>query len=137
MSSDRLFGTVYGAACAAAAVAVVGFAGAALAQTAPAGDVKRGAEVFKVQCSVCHTAAPGAGHSIGPNLAGVVGRPAGTAAGFKFSDAMGKVKVDWTAENLDKYLENPWQIAPGTPMALVVPSKKNRDDVIAYLASVK
>lgn len=133
MNSRRM----YGAGCVAAAAAIVGFAGASLAQTAPAGDVKRGAEVFKVQCSVCHTAAPGAGHSIGPNLAGVVGRPAGTVAGFKFSDAMGKVKVDWTAENLDTYLENPWQIAPGTPMALVVPSKKNRADVIAYLASVK
>jgi cytochrome c len=132
--SSRL---VFGAGCMAAAVAVVGFAGASLAQTAPAGDPKRGAEVFKVQCSVCHMAVPNAAPSIGPNLHGVVGRRAGSAPGFKYSEAMGKVQVDWTPENLDKYLENPWQIAPGTPMALVVPSKKNRDDVIAYLASLK
>jgi cytochrome c len=132
--SSRL---VFGAGSVTAAVAIVGFAGASLAQTAPAGDAKRGAEVFKVQCSVCHTATAGGGHSIGPNMHGVVGRQAGTAAGFKFSEAMGKVNVAWSPENLDKYLENPWQIAPGTPMALVVPSKKNRDDVIAYLASLK
>jgi cytochrome c len=133
MSSRLVFGT----GSVAAAVAIVGFAGASLAQTAPGGDPKRGAEVFKVQCSVCHMSAANAAPSIGPNLHGVVGRKAGTAPGFKYSEAMGKVKVDWTPENLDKYLENPWQIAPGTPMALVVPSKKNRDDVIAYLASLQ
>lgn len=131
--SNRL---ILGMGSVAAAVAVVGFAGVSLAQNAPGGDPKRGAQVFKVQCSVCHTAAQGAGHSIGPNMYGVVGRPAGTAAGFKYSEAMGKVKVDWSPANLDQYLENPWTIAPGTPMALVVPSAKNRTDVIAFLASL-
>jgi cytochrome c len=117
----------------AAGVAAVAFAGIAQAQTAP--DPKRGAEVFRVQCSVCHTVESGK-HSIGPSLHGVVGRPAGSASGFKYSDWMKKVTVAWTPENLDRYLENPMSVAPGTPMALVVPSKRNRDDVIAFLKTV-
>jgi cytochrome c len=110
-------------------------AGVALADGGTGGDPKRGAEVFRVQCSVCHSADPARPSPIGPLLYGVVGRPAGTLAGFKYSDAMKKVGLAWTPANLDKYLENPWNIAPGTPMALVVPSEKNRADVIAYLTA--
>ena len=43
-------------------------------------------EAFK-QCSICHQVAPGA-NSIGPSLAGVVGRKAGTVPGFKYSKAI-------------------------------------------------
>jgi cytochrome c len=119
-----------------AGLVAIAWAGAALAQDATAGDPKRGGEVFKAQCAVCHTAEKGKASPIGPSLYGIVGRPAGSLEGFRYSDAMKKVGVAWTPANLDKYLENPWQIAPGTPMALVVPVVKNRQDVIAYLKSV-
>jgi cytochrome c len=118
-----------------AALVAVAYGGVVLAQAGPTPDAKRGAEVFRVQCSVCHTVEAGKS-SIGPSLYGVVGRKAGSLEGFKYSDAMKKVDANWTPANLDKYLENPWQIAPGTPMALVVPSVKNRADVIAYLQSL-
>jgi cytochrome c len=118
-----------------AALTAVAYGGVAMAQTAPTADPKRGAEVFRVQCSVCHAVERGKS-DIGPSLYGVVGRKAGSLDGFRYSDAMKKVDASWTPENLDKYLENPWQIAPGTPMALVVPSIKNRVDVIAYLQSL-
>lgn len=110
------------------------WAGAAGAQE-QLGDAKRGAEVFKVQCSVCHSADPARPSPIGPLLYGVVGRQAGTLEGFRYSEAMKRVGQPWTPANLDRYLENPWNIAPGTPMALVVPSVRNRQDVIAYLKS--
>jgi cytochrome c len=126
--------TVFTTAAGAALAAVFACGATAWAQTAPTGDAKRGSEVYKVQCSVCHSVEAGKHGLIGPTLYGVVGRPAGTAAGFKYSDAMKQVKVAWTPANLDKYLENPWNIAPGTPMALVVPNAKNRADVIAFLA---
>lgn len=118
-----------------AVAGVLMWSGAAFAQE-QAGDAKRGSEVFRVQCSVCHSADPAKPSPIGPSLYGVVGRQAGTLPGFRYSDAMKRVGAPWTPANLDRYLENPWNIAPGTPMALVVPSEKNRQDVIAYLKSV-
>lgn len=115
-------------------VAGLAVASVAPAQT-PAGDPTRGADVFKAQCSSCHSVKPGE-HSIGPSLHGVVGRPAHGAPGFNYSKAMQGVDVTWTRANLDAYLQNPWSVAPGTPMALVVPNERNRRDVIAYLASL-
>lgn len=115
--------------------------GLALAGTAAAeelvGDAGRGAVVFKVQCSTCHSATVGTPSPIGPHLAGVVGRPSGSYPGYKYSSAMKNAGVVWTPERLHEYLESPWHVAPGTPMSLVVPSFKNRADVIAYLMTTK
>ena len=45
-----------------------------------AGDAAKGADVYK-RCAICHNAENGGGNRIGPNLFGVVGRPAGSVAG--------------------------------------------------------
>ncbi len=101
------------------------------------GDATRGAVVFKVQCSTCHSATVGVPSPIGPHLGGVVGRPSASYPGYKYSSAMKNVGVVWTPERLHEYLESPWHVAPGTPMSLVVPSFRNRADVIAYLMTTK
>ena len=103
----------------------------------PAGDAKRGEELFRAQCSTCHSATPDQASPIGPNLYGVVGRRAGTLAGFKYTDALRKSSATWTPETLDHWLEFPHSVAPGTSMALVVPDAKVRSDVIAFLVTRK
>ncbi|MGH7292912.1 MAG: c-type cytochrome, partial [Myxococcota bacterium] len=45
------------------------------------GDTANGARVFAA-CAACHSLAPGR-HRTGPSLAGVLGRKAGTAEGFR------------------------------------------------------
>jgi mono/diheme cytochrome c family protein len=50
---------------------------------------KQGETIFKRTCGACHTVEPGK-NRIGPSLAGVVGRKAGTAEEFKYSDQMMK-----------------------------------------------
>lgn len=50
-------------------------------QSSAAGDPKAGAQVFQA-CAACHTLEPGV-HRTGPSLAGVFGRKAGTAEGFR------------------------------------------------------
>lgn len=90
------------------------------------------------QCAVCHSAASNAKHKIGPNLWGVVGRAAATAEGYNYSSALAGSDLVWTLDNLDRYIEAPAQVVPGTKM--VFPGQKDpakRREIIDYLASLK
>jgi glucose/arabinose dehydrogenase len=94
------------------------------------------ATVFQTLCALCHTVEPGAGAGQGPNLAGVVGRKAGSTD-FAHSAALRRWGKTWTPQLLDKYLANPTALVPGTTMAVRVPDRAQRADVVAYLASLK
>ena len=58
-----------------------GLAGAAHAQDAAAGE-----QIFKSQCSICHSTQPDR-NIIGPSLFSVVGRHSGTVQDFHYSEA--------------------------------------------------
>jgi len=98
-----------------------------------AGDPAKGKKVFN-QCRACHALKPGQ-HRVGPSLAGVWGREAGTAKGFnRYSDALKNSGITWNAEALDKYLADPSGYIPGNQMAFAgLKSEKKRANVIAYL----
>jgi cytochrome c2 len=49
------------------------------------GNAENGEQVFK-KCRACHLVGDGAKHVMGPLLTGVVGRPAGTLDGFRYSE---------------------------------------------------
>jgi cytochrome c len=101
-----------------------------------AGDAKAGEKVFK-KCAVCHDTRAGK-HKIGPSLHGVVGRKSAAASGYKYSPAMQKANVVWDEKTLSEYLEHPSKSIKGTRMAFAgLKSKKERDDVIAYLKALK
>ena len=63
---------------------------------------------------------------VGPTLAGVFGRLAGTVDGFKYSDAMKSSGLIWDDANIDAYLEKPKKFMPGNKM--VFPGLKKPDD---------
>lgn len=97
------------------------------------GDPVAGKKIF-MRCVACHAVQPGAGIKMGPNLAGVVGRKSGSAAGFKYSAAMQKAKLTWNDATLDKWLTRPAALVPGTSMAFAgLPNATDRANVIAYL----
>ncbi|HWJ20258.1 MAG TPA: cytochrome c family protein [Geobacterales bacterium] len=100
------------------------------------GDAAHGEQVFK-QCKVCHAIGPAAKAGVGPAQNGVYGATAGTRAGYNYSTAMkeaGAKGLVWDDANLDKYLENPKAIVPGTKMVFPgLKNEKDRQDVIAYL----
>jgi cytochrome c len=75
---------------------------AAEEMTASAELLEHGGKVYK-RCKSCHSLEPGK-HGTGPSLVGVFGREAGTAEGYKYSDAMLESKVVWSAETLDQHL---------------------------------
>jgi cytochrome c2 len=88
------------------------------------------------QCAACHSTERGE-HGIGPSLAGVFGRRAGTAAGFEFSQAMKDSGLTWNQANLDRYLTDPRGVVPGTMMAYAgVKDAAQRQAVINYLKTL-
>ena len=102
------------------------------------GDPAAGQAVFDQKCASCHSVAADLTHGLlGPNLVGVVGRTAGTVAGWDFSPALKDSKVTWTEENLNKWLTDTTAFVPMAQMDLKVPSRFEREDVISYLKSLK
>lgn len=96
------------------------------------GDAAKGEKVF-AQCKACHVAEPGV-NRVGPSLHGVIGRTAGTVAGFNYSKANKESGVTWNEDVLFTYLEAPAKFMPGTRMAFAGLKKpQDRADVIAYL----
>lgn len=99
-------------------------------------DPAKGKVLFKQRCGVCHSTVASAPAAIAPNLAGVVGRPAGSTS-FNYSRALKKFAQPWTITSLDKFLTAPGAMVPGTFMAISVPKPDERRDIVAYLATNK
>ncbi|NSM55867.1 c-type cytochrome, partial [Serratia marcescens] len=72
-------------------------------------------------------------NDVGPMHKGVVGRVAGTVAGYNYSPALKNSKIVWTEANLDKWLSGPDAMVPGTKMFYEVQDPKDRADIIAFL----
>jgi cytochrome c len=97
-----------------------------------AGDAAKGEKVF-AKCKACHTTEAGK-NRVGPSLAGLFGRTAGTVEGYKYSDSMKGSGIVWSDETVSQYLEAPKTFMPGNKMAFPGLKKpEDRDDVIAYL----
>ncbi|MET3667467.1 c-type cytochrome [Caulobacter sp. 1776] len=106
------------------------------AATSAAAAPPSGQAVFEQRCSICHSLQPAPG-KMGPPLAGVVGRKAGTASGYAYSSAMKAYGVTWTPEALDAFVKAPGKTVPGTKMLLGAPDAEQRAAVIQYLGSLK
>ena len=107
--------------------------------SASAGDVEAGEKVFK-KCKACHTVDQGGKNKVGPNLFGILDADAGQAEGFKYSKAfLARVEegLTWTTENLDAWLENPQDFIKKSKMVLKIKKAEDRENVIAYLETLK
>jgi cytochrome c len=94
-----------------------------------------GAKVF-MKCSACHSIAEGGANKIGPALWGVLGRPAGSVPGYKYSKAMAAYGKNWSFEEMNGFLIKPKGWIKGTKMSFAgLRSAKDRASVILYLNS--
>jgi cytochrome c len=101
---------------------------------AQAGDAGRGQRLFNQQCRACHTLEQGGASVAGPNLHGLFGRKAGTAAGYEFSEAMAKSGFVWDETTLADYTRDPKAKVPGTKMVYGgMKQPAQLADLVAYL----
>jgi len=114
--------------------------GATLAAPARAADEDdpayvRGRMLFN-QCRACHTLNPRQASLMkGPGLTGIIGRRAGSLAGYTgYSEAMVKSGITWTPEAIEQYIASPATAIPGNNMAFIgLPKLEDRQAVVAYL----
>lgn len=117
---------------AAAAVLLLGLAGAPQAQDATRGEPGRGARLY-ADCAACHSLDQGV-HGIGPSLYRIIGRKAGGYADYRYSPAIKRSGLTWTAEALDTFLADPQASVPANRMPYSgMPDAADRADLIAYL----
>lgn len=98
-----------------------------------AGDAANGARLYQ-SCMGCHSLGE---NDVGPKHRGVVGRRAGSVAGYAYSPALKRSGLVWTPANLDRWLSGPQKLVPGTKMFFSIPKPRDRADIIAYLARQK
>jgi cytochrome c len=96
------------------------------------GDAAAGEKVYK-KCKTCHSLEAGK-NKLGPNLAGIFGRQAGSVEGYKYSAAMAASGIVWDEATMDAFLAKPKDVVPKTKMAFAGLKKdEQRQDLIAYL----
>lgn len=105
------------------------------AAPAQASDAAAGEKVFN-KCKACHQVGEKARNRVGPVLNGIVGRAAGSAEGFRYSDALSESGLTWDEATLAAFLADPKATVPGNKMAFPGLRKDEEiADVIAFLAS--
>ena len=90
--------------------------------------------VFNNACRTCHTVKAG-DNRLGPNLHKVVGRKAGGAEGFAYSDSMKNSGLTWDEKTLDAFIENPDAVVSGNNMKPYtgMSSSADRAKIVSYL----
>jgi cytochrome c len=94
------------------------------------GNASRGADLYEAKCGACHSLDS---NRIGPKHRGVFGRKSATVPGFHYTAALKKLNIVWNRQTLDRWLQNPTAMAPGTAMGYRLMVPQERADVIAYL----
>lgn len=90
--------------------------------------------LYNNSCRTCHSTSAD-DNRLGPNLADIVGRPAGAAQGYAYSSAMKSADFEWTVAKLDDFIANPDAVVPGhnmKPFTGIVDAGR-RDSLIDYL----
>ena len=125
---------------------VLAMGGSAFAQ-----DAAKGKSTFN-QCMACHRIGPDAKALVGPPLTDVIGRKAGTFAGFAYSNLMkdaGEAGLVWNEQELSDYLVNPSnylkkyltdhgkadKATGSSKMVYMLAAEDQRKNVVAYVAT--
>jgi len=96
------------------------------------GDATRGEKQFE-DCASCHAFASGQ-NGVGPSLAGVFGRKAGTLDDYRYSPALKRSNIVWTPQTLDSFIADPQKAVPANRMPYAgMTNASERADLIAYL----
>jgi len=108
---------------------------AAVSSSAMAFDADKDKRFKK--CKGCHSVEPGK-HKMGPSLAGVIGRKAGTAEGFTKYKAFKGADFVWDEETIAAWITNTKDFIKErglkkSAMNVKVKKEKDREKIIAFL----
>ena len=98
------------------------------------GDAEAGRITF-MKCQACHTLGQDGGATVGPNLANIFGRMAGTSDSYaSYSKALRESGIVWSEQELDNWTRDPQNFLPGNKMPFAgIRSEQERKDLLAYL----
>ena len=93
--------------------------------------------IFNNACRTCHSMKEG-DDRLGPSLAGVVGRKAGSLPGYPYSSSMQNSGVTWDEATLDKFIADPDQVVGGNKMKPFtgIADSGQRKEIIGFLKSI-
>ena len=98
-----------------------------------AGDINAGKAVFNL-CASCHQVGSSARAGFGPQLNGIIGRPAASTTDYNYSPAMKRSGIVWSEKTLSAFLKSPSDTVPGTKMRFWgIGDEKKIADLLAYL----
>jgi cytochrome c len=122
---------------------------ALIGRPAFADEAEGGRELYTKFCANCHGQITEVESSLdwraltrkavmnptGPNLTGIVGRPAGIVEGYPYSEAFRKAapEIVWDEQTLDLWITNSQAMIRGSMMFLKLPEPEKRARIIAYL----
>jgi cytochrome c len=96
-------------------------------------EADRGKALFEKRCTGCHSLDR---NKEGPNLRGVYGRPAGTAPGFKYSEALRASHFVWDEQRLEQWLTDTQSLVEDNNMDFHVPKADERVEIIRFLKTL-
>jgi cytochrome c len=96
-------------------------------------EADRGRQLFEKRCTGCHSLDR---NKEGPNLTGVYGRPAGTAPGFKYSEALKSAHFVWDEQRLEQWLTDTQSLVEDNNMDFHVPKSDERTEIIQFLKTL-
>ena len=100
------------------------------------GDAAKGRNGYQSWCIGCHGDKETV-QSVGPSLVGLFGRRAGMVGTTPYSRNLYKSGIVWDEKSLQRYLASPTDEVHGTIMPIALQNPKERDDVIAYLKTLR
>jgi cytochrome c len=111
-------------------VALLAVAGAS---EASGQDAAAGEKVFGT-CKLCHQIGENAKNAVGPVLNGIIGRKAGSVAGYSYSDANKNSGLTWDEATFREYIKDPKAKVPGTKMVYAgLKDEQKINDLVAFL----
>ena len=101
-----------------------------------AADIAKGKRLAK-KCTVCHTLNKGGKNKLGPNLFDIMGKPAASVKGYKYSKAMVTSGIIWDEVSFTEFLTRPKKFLKGTKMSYSgLKRAVQRADLLAYFKTL-
>ena len=98
------------------------------------GAERLGERLYGRHCGSCHGLDLEQHGGDGPSLAGVIGRRAGSAAGYDFSDAYGSLDHVWTRDSLVRFLVDP-ELFPGASMSELSVTEEEARAIVDFIGA--